>query len=366
MNEISQDIREYAHYYRSLYFKDMEKNVLALESALNNNGFTVEWAHNPESLAEHIHNLLPQKSYNKVCVDVQNRQNIFPPQENLNECQISSLVNREFNVDALIVDADFAVVSDGSLVFVDKQTQSCFNFANNIIVIVNLDQVILHHSELPVFLHIKNNNNSDFPQDVKIIRSNLTQIIPDPFISTDTKGYNTLNINVSVILYANTTNMDPLLEDDFLVSSVFCIHCNRCQEVCPVAKTTNLSPIDIVKKNCLDEYNRTQNIFKQTTLCGMCQEVCPVNIPLTDLLSYEMNIVDSNFTNWKSNYLFKIFSKRSKLNKTSNFFLYKLFMKLMFGKNKQLQNYFNRNKSTYFAIKEEENSTEPEENNAII
>lgn len=364
MKEISQDIREYAHYYRSLYFKDMEKNVLTLESSLIKNGFSVLWAHNSETLSEQISTLLPKKTSNKVCVDVQNRKNILPSINQVNECPISSLTDREYNVDALIVDADFAVCNDGSLVFIDKETQSCFNHVDNIIVIVPLDQVLLNISDLPVFLHIKNNNESGFPQDVKIIRSNLTQIIPDPFLSTENKGYNTLEINVSVILYAH--NLEPLIENEFLVNSIFCIHCNRCKEVCPVAKTTNISPIVIVKNNCLDEYNRTQAIFKQTTLCGMCQEVCPVNIPLTDLLSYEMKIVESNFPNWKNNYLFKLFFKRSKLNKTNNFFLYRLLMKIMFGKNKLLQNYFLKNKSTYFAIQEENNGIKEETSNEII
>ncbi len=364
MKEISQDIREYAHYYRSLYFKDMEKNVLALEAAINKNGLTVSWANSPDCLLEQVQALLPKKSHNKVCIDIKESQNYLPSQNSLNECPISALKNREYNVDALIMDADYAIVNDGSLVFVDKEAQSCFNYADNIIVIVNVDQVLLHLSDLPIFLHIKNNQESDFPHDVKIIRSNLTQIIPDPFVSSDTKGYNTLDINVSVIIYAH--NVGPLLEDPFLINSVFCIHCNRCKEVCPVAKTTDKAPIEIVKQNCLDEYNSTTNIFKQTTLCGMCQEVCPVNIPLTDLLTYEMKIVESNFSSWKSNYLFKLFHKRSKLNKTNNFFLYRLLMKLMFGNNKLLQNYFLKNKSTYFAIQEENNNPEEEITNEII
>ncbi len=362
MIEISPDIREYAHYYRSLYFKDMEKNVLALESALMKNGFSVSWAHNKETLAEQVQILLPKKSHNRVCMDISNHEEITIDKEVINECKCSTINNREFNVDALVIEADFAIVSNGSLVFIDKESQNGFNFVDHLVVIVNLDQVLLNASDLPIFLHIK--SQSGFPQDVKIIHSPLTQIIPDPFISSDSKGYSTITGNVSVILYANNT--EPLLQDDFLVNSIFCIHCNRCNDVCPVAKTTQISPIDIVKNNCLDEYNRTQQIFSQTTLCGMCQDVCPVNIPLTDLLAYEMKIVNNNFTTWKQDYVYKVFAKRSKLNKTTNFLFYRVWMKLLFGKNKMLQNYFLKNKSTYFAIQEDENNPSVPPSNEII
>jgi len=364
MKEISQDIKDYAHYYKSLYYKDMEKNVLALESSFTKNGIQVAWAYDTTTLNEAIKQLLPDKPYNKVCLDVNDTLNHDINKSTFNETSLSSLIDRQFNVDALIIEADFTIANEGALVFIDKNSQSCFNYVNNVVAIVNIDQVLLNISELPIFLHIKNQDESDFPHDVKIVKSNLTQVVPDVYISTDSKGYNTTPTNVSVIVYAN--NIDPLLDDDLLASSVFCINCNRCKEVCPVAKITNISPIDIVKNNCLDEYNNTKDIFKQTTLCGLCQEVCPVNIPLTDMLIHEMRIVNKNFSSWKSKNVFKVFSKRHTLNKTTNFFLYRLWMKMLFGKNKMLYNYFLKNKTTYFAIQEDEENPKEEPNNAII
>jgi len=364
MKEISQDIKDYAHYYKSLYFKDLEKNVLALESSFTSKGIQVSWAYDAATLNEQIKLQLPDKPYNKVCLDVNDKLNQDITKSSFNECGLSSLIDRQFNVDGLIIEADLAVVNEGALVFIDRPSQACFNYVNNLVVIVNIDQVLLNMTDLPVFLNIKNQNESDFPHDVKIVRSNLTQVIPDVYISSDSKGYNTTPTSVSVILYSN--NIEPLLDDDMLASSIYCIHCNRCKEVCPVAKITNISPIDIVKNNCLDEYNNTKDIFKQTTLCGLCQEVCPVNIPLTDMLIHEMRIVNRNFSSWKNKNIFKVFSKRQTLNKTTNFFFYRFWIKMLFGKNKMLYNYFLKNKSTYFAIQEEEENPKEEPNNAII
>lgn len=365
MKEISQDIKDYAHYYRSLFFKDMEKNVLALESNLLRNGISVSWAKDVSSLNEQISQMLPNKPYKKVCLDLREGNAREIDKTGFNECSISSLSNREYNVDALIIDSDFAIANDGALVFADRKTQSCFNYVDNILVIVNIDQILLNMQDLPVFLYIKSPENSDFPSDIKIIKSNINQIIPDPIISSESKGYNTIKSNVSVIIYDK--NIEYLLADDLLMNSIFCINCGRCAEVCPVAKTTNVSPIEIVKNNCLDEYNMTQTIFKQTTLCGSCQEVCPVNIPLTEMLEHEMNIVNMNFSNWKKKNIFNVFSKRQKLNKTTNFFLYRFWIKLLFGKNKTLFNYFLKNKTPYFSIQEEsDDSNNDTTNNAII
>ncbi|MBO4488281.1 MAG: LUD domain-containing protein [Bacteroidales bacterium] len=365
MKEIPQDIKDYAHYYRSLFFKDMEKNVLAFESNLLRNGISVSWAKDVNSLNDHIAQQLPNKPYKKVCLDLGDNTAKDIHKADFNECSISSLVNREYNVDALIIESDFAIANEGVLVFVDRATQSCFNYVDNIVVIVNIDQILLNMQDLPVFLYIKSPENADFPSDIKFIKSNINQVIPDPIISSESKGYNTIKSNVSVILYDK--NIEYLLADDLLMNSIFCINCGKCREVCPVAKTTNISPIDIVKNNCLDEYNTTQNIFKQTTLCGLCQEVCPVNIPLTEMLEHEMNIVNMNFSNWKKKNIFNIFSKRQKLNKTTNFFLYRFWIKLLFGKNKNLYNYFLKNKATYFSIQEESDSTDIDSSdNAIL
>lgn len=363
--EISPDLKERANQIRGSFFDGIEANLLNLDTKLGDNGFEVLWAPDQATLCEHILNKMPKKGSNWVSVDNPEISGLLSHSEPVVRlCSIDRVVNHEQEADVLVVNADFAIVEDGSLVFINSKAQDCFNLFSHIVVVLNLDQILLNRSDLSLILQLKKGRRNGFPSDVKILSHSFYQIVADNFITSDSLGYSTSNVNVSVILYEN--GISEILQDPALSESLYCIHCGRCLEVCPVANAnrspeiTPLSPIQIVRNNCYDKHSKTNSIFTQTTLCRMCQEVCPVNIPLTDLLVYEMNILASNRRSFLNKKIHSIFTKRSKLNKMSGNVLRYLWVWALYGKNKQLFNYFKQQKVPFYSL--DNNFVEESEN----
>lgn len=364
--EITQDMRDRAFSLRYSFIESLETHLLALESNLIDHKVNVRWAQDETALCDSIVELLPGKQYNSVCFDVANVPELLSSYENvINPVSVEAVVNHDQETETLIVESDFAIAENGSLVFVNRKSSDCFNLVRNVIVIVNIDQIIVSQSDLSLFLRLKSGNaSSDFPSDVKILNKPYKKIVSDLFLSSQSVGYTEEDVTISVILYDN--NITDILQDASLRQSLYCIHCGRCATVCPVMKVNNgISPIDLVKKNCFDQFNRTQSIFQQTSLCGNCQEVCPINIPLVDLLIYEMNLVSENTSYNKTKSFFSILSKRSKINKKNSPFWRYFFLKRFYSKNKMLLNYLLNQKEQFYNITREsgQDTAQKEEEN---
>lgn len=349
MDSDYRDLRDRANYLRYSFVEEIDKHLLALESSLLDHGFNVRWVQNEEGLFNSISDLLPQKQYNRVCFDLPKIPEAFKNSGNLVQMYpIESVAAKEAEIDTLIVNADFAVASDGSLVFMNCPSRDLFNFVNNLIVVVNIEDIVISRDDISLFLKLKN-RVGDFPSDVKIVSKSFDKIEAEAFQSSDSLGYKRNKVTVSVLLYEN--NILELLSDVSLRDSLYCIKCGRCLEVCPVAKASHqTSPIDIVRNNCINHFSKNGELFSQTTLCGNCQEVCPVNIPIMDMLIYEMNISNGMNNYSRNKQLNSLFSKRSKLNKFNNPILKFLFVKRFFGKSKMLYNYFKSQQNTFFNI----------------
>jgi hypothetical protein len=80
-----------------------------------------------------------------------------------------------------------------------------------------------------------------------------------------------------------------------------------------------------------------------------------VQINFTQLIIQQMqNLPGRNSLHEKNIDLFKVFSKRSKMNKINSKFRRYFFIKKYFGKNKKLANYFSRSKDNFFNITQKE------------
>lgn len=343
------ELREKANFLRYSFVEEIEKHLLSIESNFLDHGMNVRWVQNEDSLCQSITDLLPQKQYNRVGFDLPKIPEYFSRSGNLlQQCTIESVTNKESEIDTLVVNADFAFSSNGSLVFVDKASRDCFNVVNNIIVILNIEDILISHEHLSLFLMLKN-KNGEFPKDVKIISKPFERIEADAFQSSETLGYSKKPINISVLLYEN--GMSEMLNDISLRDSLYCIKCGRCMEVCPVANASNkMSPIELIKTNCVEIPSKRSAIFQQTTLCGNCQDVCPMNIPMTDMLIYEMNLVNGMNNYSRNKQLNTILSKRSKLNQFNKPLFRYVFVKRFFGKSKMLYNYFKNQNNIFYNI----------------
>jgi len=353
-----QDLRDKAYMFRYDLFENLEKHLLLMDETLQKNNVKVYWAQDEQTLCNVISESLPQISYNTATVDMDNVPAMFDNFGNtLHFYPIKDVIDNKQNVDTLIVNADYAISSTGEMVFIDRKSQNCFNKIGNLIVVLNIDQVIANHEELDVFLYLKKYvNPANAPHDIKFLSRSFEKITPEEFPTSQSKGYTVDPIKVTVIFYEN--NVIPILRHVRLKDALFCIKCGKCKEVCPVAKAVGgQSPIDLIRSACLDPSNRSQEVFKKTTLCGNCKEACPIGINFTDLFIYLMNMINEKTGNSKSKKVFNLIQKRAKLNKYNSPIFRWLLVKKLFSKNKTLIDYFKSQKDTFYNIASKDNSS---------
>jgi L-lactate dehydrogenase complex protein LldF len=153
-----------------------------------------------------------------------------------------------------------------------------------------------------------------------------------------------------VILLDN--NRSELMEHPEQRSSLSCIRCGACSNVCPVYKNigghaynaTYNGPIGSVITPHLEGMREYMHLSQASSICGRCTEVCPVNIDLHKLLLYnrrdaaEKKDLSSKSEKWAFYMWKKVMLKRSTMNqgaKTKNFLLDSFFRKA-WGSNREM------------------------------
>lgn len=333
--------REKAFCLRYSYIEEMEKHLLAFESQLTAHGINVRWIDDEASLCSQTADILPNSNYNKVCFDLP-----YIPAElhksNLINCiPVGEVQANLEEPDLLVVKADFGIAETGSIVFVNRKPKNYFNKVRNILIILDIDRVIVRQEDLPLFLSILDNPDSgeDAVHDIKIINGVFKHIVPEVFQTDGHLPFTAENVNIYLFLYNN--GITDIMQDKFLRQSLYCIHCGRCLSVCPaIGKTDGVAPIDFIKRNCFEMPDSAHYLFSHTALCGNCEKVCPVNIPLVDLIVYEMQLENSDNPSARSKRLYSVLSRRSKMNKCGSLLMHRFFVNRLFGGNKTLKSYF--------------------------
>lgn len=344
-----ESIRKRAYALRHNYFDDMEKHLLNLESALMLKGMNVIWIKDNNSLLEYVDSKIDSLNVRRISFDSRiPMDSVFHSKAEV--VPVEAAETSSDDIDLMVIDADFAVCDTGSLVLTDKKSACCFNKIKNLLVLVNIDQCVVSEKDLSFFLSLKyGNKESKMPLDLKILQDKMQYIYPSDFTYLSDQMFSQEEVNITVVFYLN--EIEELLTSEILKESLYCIQCGRCLDVCPVAAANdNISPIDLVKMNCLDKYNQSHHIFSHTTLCGACEDVCPVNIPLVRLMLAEMQVSNMVVNHPRTKQLYSLFAKRSKLNKANNSFFRFFFVKRFFGKNKVLSRYFSNQNADFFNV----------------
>ena len=315
-------IRKKAYALRHNYFDDMEKHLLNLEASLQHSGLNVLWIKDQSSLTVSLNALIQSYNVRRISFDTklpfdpafQGRMEVVP---------LETEENSSDDLDLLVVDADLAVCDTGSLASMQ---------------------------DLSFLLALKYaSKEQKMPTDIKILQQQPNYVLPSDLSYLSDQMFTQEPMNVHVILYMN--DIEDILTSEILKESLYCIQCGRCLDVCPVAAShDNLSPIELVKINSLDKYNKAQHLFSHTTLCGACEDACPVKIPLIRLMLSEMQVSNMVVKPSRTKMLYSLFSKRSKLNKVNNSFFKFFFIKRFFGRNKNLSRYFSNQNSDFFNI----------------
>ena len=346
-----QYVKTKANLIRHLFIEDMEKHLLGFDQKVKQNGILVEWIEDEEDLFDTIQDRFLKESYNRICFDSSVIPSpFFEKNQKFKIISIEETLSSSDNIENLVVEANFGIIEDGSIILLNKSTKSCFNQVDNLHIILKINNLIIKKSDLELLLYLYQyeNNAHQFPIDVKIITAPLPKILSSPTY-LDNQNYERKEVNTYLYLYDG--GISKILENPILRESLFCINCGRCQQVCPVyQQTKRFSPINLVTNNCFEENQRTMQLFENTNLCGNCNDVCPVLIPLTDLMLTEMQIIKNKHSREKNIDLFKVYSKRSKMNKFNNKILKYFFAKKHFKNNKRVFNYIRQQKLPFFNI----------------
>jgi heterodisulfide reductase subunit C len=329
----------------------MENHLLAFESKLSSKNMKVRWMNDEQEMIDFICNSMSKNNYNKVCFDIVKISEAFFEKKNfIKKVSIDAFENNNDTAENLVVQADFGVVENGSIVFINKLSKNCFNNVEKLFIILNINDLVVKQTDMDIILHLKKGiDNSSFYEDIKIISAPPSRIITKKFQSSNDENYTSEKIDVFVLLYDN--GITEILEDNMLRETLYCINCGLCKEVCPVCQQTKLfSPIELIKYHCKEENKRAPKLFENTALCGNCNEVCPVQINFTQLLIHQMQNLPKRAHHEKNVDLFKVFSKRSKMNKINSKFRRYFFVNKYFGKNKKLANYFSNCKEDFFNV----------------
>jgi len=351
-----QFLKTRANFIRFSYIEEMEKHLLAFESKLSSKNIKVRWMNDEFELINFICKSMSKSNYNKVCFDIPIIPEQFFEKKNfIKKINIDDFEKNNDSAENLIVQADFGVVENGSVVLINKLSKNCFNNLEKFFIILNINDLVVRQNDMELLLYLqKGIENILQLDDIKIISAPPSRIITKKFQVSNEENFTSEKIEVYLLLFNN--EITELLEDNVLRETLYCINCGKCKEVCPVYKQTNeFSPIDLIKYHCKEENKRNVKLFENTTLCGNCNEVCPVQINFTQLIINQMqyftrrnNYHEKNIDN------FKIFSKRSKVNKVNSKFRRYFFVKKYFGKNKKLSNYFSNCREDFFNIVQKE------------
>lgn len=348
--EISQNvpldyIQSRANIIRHDYIEDMENRLVAFERKMKDKGFKVLWITDEEELTKTFFSLLPKKPYNKVCFDLPHTPESFHDSKNIRQVHFADVESGKTSATYLFTQADFAIVETGSLALLNKSSKNCLNRIPNIIILLDINKMINRVADLETILYIRSlyQDHKFLPDDIKLINKPFQLVEKNMSSSLDRISKQT--VDITILLYDN--GISQIMQNNILRESLYCIDCGACKTVCPIYNyTKELSPIGMVRNNCLHHANNPEHITKNAMLCGNCDQVCPVQIPISSLILKEIELARKVRPNRNS--VASVFEKRKKLNKMNGAFRRHFFTKKLYGKNKMLYSYFKQQKNAFY------------------
>lgn len=354
------NMKTQAQLIRQIVINNMDNHLLSFEKKIQQKGFEVIWIHDEEQLVEQLMQLSDTVNYARFFIDTQ-KLNIFDKikqgRPHIKQISAEEFEANQNSPDFVVVKGDFGVVENGNILLLNSAIQNGFNYLSSLVIVLDINNLVLNQEDIDLLLFLKYGQNA--VKDIKIISSKPQALVMDSFYSS-MQQTDIQEVPIYILLYDN--GITNLLKDSELRQILYCINCNQCRNCCPVYQITQtFSPKELVINFRKPDQIKSKTIFEHTTLCGNCDKICPVNIPLKDLIIKAMT--ESNAYKGfgdKNGSLFKIFSKRAKMNKINGRLRRYLFLQRFFGKNKMLYNYFANQKEPFFNISQQEEKTDKE------
>lgn len=175
--------------------------------------------------------------------------------------------------DANFFIADLMLSDTGSLLLLNQSNNSLGKLTNSKtnIFFTTIDRIIGNSSWIEVYRHLCSYPKGMDAQDMVMFRSSP---------------------NCNSYLFIIDNQRTSLLQHRFLRKALTCLHCGRCNEVCPVFQTVGETPYNNVFTGPianvilphLETYETCMHLAYACTLCGNCEEVCPISLPIRDMI----------------------------------------------------------------------------------
>ena len=339
--------------YQSI--NDMEKILLSLEQHLRQQQIFLNWINNKEELNTEITKLLKSKQKkNKVCFEIKPDKKKYIIDNNggiIEEITAEDLSNQKKTAETLIIEADFAVLENQSLVFINKKNRFNFNKFKQFIVLLDIHKVLekLSDLELIVSLLAQGQKNPSNVVDLKMIKTKMSRlVISEEFYIGEPKP-KVEDIDVKVMFVDD--GITKILSDPNMIETLFCLECGQCASVCPVYRINQqYTPIELVKQIFENPNFTKQDFAKYSTFCGNCNIACPMSIQITDLM---INQLSQYYKKNKPMYLnlkHQYYYKRHKMNSLQKSLRRIYFHHFVYNKNRRFQNYLKQQRVLFYNL----------------
>ena len=351
MNEYfisAQKVRAKHIRYQSI--KDMEKILLSLEQVLRQQQIFLSWVNNKEELNAEISKLLKQRR-NRVCFEIKESKKKYLLDNSggaIEEISSEHISNQQKTAETLVIEADFAVLENQSLIFINKENRFNFNKFKQIIILLDIHKILEKLSDLELLVNLLMKDKSNFV-DLKMIKSKMSREVISQEFYIDEPKTETEDIEIKVMFVDD--GITKILSDPNMIETLFCLECGQCASVCPVYRINKqYTPIELVKQIFENPNFTKQDFAKYSTFCGNCNTACPMSIQITDLM---INQLSQHYKKNKPTSLdlkHKYYFKRNKMNSLQKGLKRLLFHHFVYSKNRRFQNYLKQQKVIFYNL----------------
>ena len=249
----------------------MDEEIARFEKNFSSGNNSIFWASDYNDVFVYLKKIIKSQKARSVRLPNINSSTIF------RELGIKYFLKDEKMVLSDDADIQFFAVdmmfSDtGSLLLINQSNNSLSKLTNNStnVFFATIDHICSSSSWAEIIQQESTYNTGGSRQDMIVFR---------------------LSSNCNNYLFIIDNQRTSLLKDSFLRQSLTCLHCGRCNDVCPVYQSIGNEPYNNVFDGpwanitlpYLESFETYKHVTYACTLCGRCEQVCPLSLPLRDM-----------------------------------------------------------------------------------
>ena len=250
---------------------NVDEELARFEKNYSSSSNSIFWASDYNDVFVYLKKIIKSQKARSVRLPNINSSTIF------RELGIKYFLNDEKMVLSDDADIQFFAVdmmfSDtGSLLLLNQSNNSFAKLTNSStnIFFATIDRICSSSSWAEILQQVSTYNTGGSRQDMIVFKSSP---------------------NCNNYLFIIDNQRTNLLRNSFLRQSLTCLHCGRCNDVCPVFQSIGNEPYNNVFSGpwanitlpYLESFETYKHVAYACTLCGRCEQVCPLALPLRNM-----------------------------------------------------------------------------------